>query len=261
MSEPDQNANDAAFQQASALGDEGERLALAGRYADALPVLGEAMRLHWSITGPHPSLILVIATLSNLGFCLGKLQQHRAAVEVLTEAQRLCEPLVQAAFEIDVVRDTMAKTLGGLGHSLALLGEFEPAVAVTTELVRLRRSLFEPGPLQVDFDLGKDLRLFALARARVGVDGESANAAIGESVQIFQQLAQQDGAKYGRELITTYDVLAEVLDLLGRGDEAQKLRGHLVTQYEALAQAMEQAGRGDEAEAIRSYSKGLDAKA
>jgi len=261
MSEPDQNVNDAAFEQATQLGEEGERLALAGRYREAVPVLSEAVRLHRSITGAHPALIGVVAALNNLGFCLSRLKQYEAATRVLREAWQLCEPMAKAAPSVLIVRDFMAKISSTLGFSLAMLGEFEAAVEATRDLIEHRRALFEPGPLPVDFDLGKDLRLFALARARVGVEGERANAAIHEAVVIFQRLAQSEPAQYGRELLTTFDVLAEVLDVVGRVDDAKVVRRHLVSEYEAQARAMEQSGRAQEAAAIRSYSATLAAKA
>jgi tetratricopeptide (TPR) repeat protein len=260
MSELDPSTNEAAYRQAMELGDEGERLALAGNYREAVPILNEAVRLHRSLTGPHPSVVVVAATLNNLGFCLGRLQQHGHAVGALQEAKLLCEPLWKAAQHVEVLRLMMARILGALGYSLAMLGEFEAAVPVTEDLIWLQRSLLPPGPAQIDFDLGKDLRLFALVRARVGVDGEKANAAIGEALLIFQILAQQDAARFMRELITTYDVLAEVLDLLGKRDDAALVRSHLVTEYESLATAMEKAGRHEEAKAIRTYSAALAAK-
>lgn len=260
MSQVDQKANDAAFEQATALGDEGERLALVGRYAEAVPVLHEAMRLHRSITGPHPAVIGVCAALNNLGFCLSRLKQYGPAIGALQEARQLCEPMFKVAPSVLILRDFMAKILGALGFSLAMLGEFEAAVEATQDLIWHRRALFEPGPLQVDFDLGKDLRLYALARARVGVEGEKAYAAICEALVIFQHLVRQDPARYMRELIMTLDIQAEVLDAMGRHDDAKVLRGHLVTEYERQAQAMEQAGRAEEAAAIRSYAATLAEK-
>ncbi len=256
----DQTANDAAFERATALGDEGERLALAGRYAEAVPVLVEAMQQHRSITGQHPAVIGVCAALNNLGFCLSRLKHYGPAIEVLRDARQLCEPMFEAAPSVLILRDFMAKILGGLGFSLAMLGDFDAAVEATKDLVEHRRALFEPGPLQVDFDLGKDLRLFALARARVGVEGEQAHAASSEALVIFQHLVRQDPAQYTRELLTTLDVHAEVLDLVGRHDDAKVVRAYLATEYERQAQAMEQAGRAEEAAAIRSYSATLAVK-
>jgi len=261
MSELDENANDAAFQRATALGDEGERLVLAGRYAEAVPVLNEAVRLHRSITGPHPAVFGVATTLNDLGFCLSRLKQYEAAVRVLQEARRLSEPMAKVASSVVELRELMAKILSALGSSLAMLGEFEATVEATKDLLEYRRSLLEPGALQVDFELGKDLRLFALARARVGVEGEPAHAAISQALAIFQRLVERDAAKHGRELLTTLDVFAEVLDSVGRADDAKAVRGHLVVEYEALAKAIELAGRAHEAAAIRSYSAALAAKA
>lgn len=260
MSDLDQAANDAAFERATALGDEGEALALAGRYAEAVPLLNEAMRLHRTITGPHPAVIGVCAALNNLGFCLSRLKQYGPAVEALREARQLCEPMAKAAPSVLILRDFVAKILGALGFALTVLGDFEAAVEATKDLVWHRRALFEPGPIQVDFDLGKDLRLFALARARVGVEGEQAHAASSEAVVIFQHLVREDPAQFTRELVIALDIHAEVLDLTGQHDDAKVLRAYLAGEYERQAQAMEQAGRADEAAGIRSYAASLAAK-
>jgi len=260
MTQPEPNASEMTLEHALLLGNEGERLAQLGKYQEAVPILKQSMRLHRSLGDGHPSAVALAATLNSLGFCLGRLHQHTLAVGVLGEARQLCEPLLMAAPEIQDLRLLMVRILGALSHSLAVSGEFQSARPVTEQLVNLERSLLTPGELVVDFDLAKDLRLFALVRARLGVEGENANAAISESLVIFQSLVQENAARYARELVTTYDVFVEVLEMLGRHGDAAAVLKHVVEQYEALAQAMEQAGRHEEATAIRNYAAGLTAK-
>jgi len=260
MTQPELTASEVAFEHALLLGNEGERLVQLGKYQEAVPILKESMRLHRSIGVEHPSAVALAATLNNLGLCLGRLHQHTLAVGVLGEARQLCEPLWKAASEIEDLRLLMVRILGALSHSHAVLGEFQAALPVTELLVQLERSLLTPDEAVLDFDLAKDLRLFALVRARVGVDGHHANAAISESLLIFQALVRENAGRYARELVTTYDVFVEVLEMLGRQQDAAVVRNHVVEQYEALAQAMDQAGRQEEATAIRNYAAGLAAK-
>ncbi|HTU60016.1 MAG TPA: hypothetical protein VMF89_16300, partial [Polyangiales bacterium] len=66
MTEAEKSASKLTFEQALAFGNEGERLALLGKYQEAVPVLKESLRLHRSME-PHPSAVALSATLNTLG--------------------------------------------------------------------------------------------------------------------------------------------------------------------------------------------------
>jgi tetratricopeptide (TPR) repeat protein len=237
---------------------EGERLLRLGRYEEALPILNESLRLQRSITDGAPnSAVLLAVRLNNLGFCLQRLKQHRLAVSSLQEARQLCEPLWKADQGNDALRQLMANILGALEFCLAALGEYEEAMPLTELQVRLQRSLTTPGPLVIDVDLAKALRLFASLRTRVSLEGKEAHSAASEALVIFQHLVQQDPELYTHELNMTYEVFAETLAMVGRHEDAAVVRSHVVVEYEARAKKMDQAGRHEDAAALRARQKYL----
>jgi tetratricopeptide (TPR) repeat protein len=117
--------------------------------------------------------------------------------------------------------------LNNLGAMLSALGRREEALAPSQEAVAIYRRLAEANPAAYLPDLARGLWGFASVRVAVGLELEAALAAVEESIELYQRLAEQLPAVFIRDWFSACGTFADVLDGLGRGDEASAVRRQL----------------------------------
>lgn len=205
---------------------QGLRLSEDGQYFAASHAFNMAAELfrHAAQDGSVEAVIQYAAQLNNLGLCLGKLNRYGDAVVHLDGAATIIEDFLP---NNPGLGQYYAATLASLAGALAEIGEFDRAMATTEQVIGFRRSAVEPGPLQVDPELAKALRQHAHVRMVAERELESAFPTATEAASIYQELAAADPSRFNHELYLAYDILAGVLDGLGRRDDAAQMRSWL----------------------------------
>jgi tetratricopeptide (TPR) repeat protein len=206
--------------------DRAAQLFEAGCYVDALVLFQESAHWYRQQAARYPARFEVVLAgeLNNVGLCLGHLGRYEEAASAFREAARICEWYWQddqrlTAFYAAVLT-SLAAVLGELGH-------YQQAMDITHHVVLLRRASTEPGSVAVDPELAKGLRQFAQVRARAGLELDAALPAATEAVTIYEQLVRASPQNFVGGLHATYQVLAGVLDGLGRHHDAARVRAGL----------------------------------
>ncbi|MFN2495602.1 MAG: tetratricopeptide repeat protein [Pseudonocardiaceae bacterium] len=114
-------------------------------------------------------------------------------------------------------------SLNNLGILLSELGRRKEALAPTEEAVTIHRRLAETNPAAYLPNLARELWGFAWVRAAGGLDLPAALAAVQEAIALYQRPAEQIPDAFSRDLLSARYTLADVLDGLGRHDEAAEL--------------------------------------
>ena len=109
-------------------------------------------------------------------------------------------------------------------RDLSNLGRCEEALTATAEAVTIRRRLATVNPAAYEPDLAMSLWTEAWVRVAHQYELPEALTAATESVERYEKLYGQIPAAYVRDLASALGILADVLDGLGRGDEATAVR-------------------------------------
>lgn len=152
------------------------------------------------------------------------MQRYEEAARAFQEAARICEWYWQDDKRLTAF---YAAVLASLAAVLTELGRYEQAMDITNHVVLLRRASSRPGSQAVDSDLAKVLRQFADVRARAGVELDAALPAATEAVTIYEQLVRASPQSFVGGLHAAYQVLADVLDCVGRHQDAARVRAGL----------------------------------
>jgi len=107
------------------------------------------------------------------------------------------------------------------------LGRREEALAPVEEAVEIYRGLVEVNSAAFLPDLAMSLWAFASICVRVERNLPEALQAVAEAIDLYTALVEQLPQAFGGWLWSTYHTLADVLDRLGRTDEAAELRRQL----------------------------------
>lgn len=207
------------------MGGEASELFEAGRFDDALAAYERSAEAARRLVVDDPAQELVLAgELNNVGLCLGKLRRFDRSVVVLEEAVDIFERHWRDDASL---APFYAGCLASLAGALADMGRYDAAIERTRPLVSLRRAATEPGPVAVDPDLAKALRLFAWVRALRGRELDQALSAASEAVVIYGQLAGVAPEAFVGELHLACRIYADVLDGLGQPVEAAEVRARL----------------------------------
>src|SRR5262249_50330650 len=148
--------------------------------------------------------------------------RREEALTATTEAVQIYRRLAQAnpaAYDPD-----LALSLNNLGNRLSGLGRREDALTATTEAVQIYRRLAQANPPAYDPDLAWGRCGFAGVRAAGEVELPEALDAARESVGIYERLAEKLPQAFTGDLQGTLGTLADVLDELGRDEEAGEVR-------------------------------------
>ncbi|MGH4025323.1 MAG: hypothetical protein ACRDRV_12180 [Pseudonocardiaceae bacterium] len=101
------------------------------------------------------------------------------------------------------------------------------ALVATSEAVEIRRRLAGVNPAAFEPDLARGLWGFAWVRSAGQVDVPEALNAAEESVAILERLAERLPQAFTGDLRGALTTLAGLLDVLGRGDDATRVRGRI----------------------------------
>jgi predicted trehalose synthase len=107
------------------------------------------------------------------------------------------------------------------------LGRREEALAASTEAVQIFRRLAGVNPAAFEPDLARGLWSFAWVRAASQVELPEALNAAEESVARYESLAERLPQAFTSDLRGALASLVDVLDALGRSDEAAHVRARI----------------------------------
>jgi tetratricopeptide (TPR) repeat protein len=234
--------NPAAFEPnlAMALTTLGMTLWGLGRLEEALEATTEAVEIRRRLTGVNPAAFEpdLAGTLDNRGAMLSNLGRREEALEATTQAVEIYRRLAgvnPAAIELN-----LAKAIANLAIMLWGQGRWEEALEATTETVEICRRAANTNPAASEPNLARGLWMFALARAAAQVELSQALTAANESVTIYEHLAQRQPEAFASALQGALATLGDVLNGLGRSNEATDIR-HRIDQ---LTTELKTAGRG-----------------
>ncbi|WP_305070080.1 tetratricopeptide repeat protein [Micromonospora sp. HM134] len=207
---------------AASLNNLGIRLAELGRRKQALTPAEEATTIYRRLAQTNPDAYLpnLAASLNNLGK-LGRREQALTPAEVAVHIRRRL-----AQTNPDAHLPDLAESLNNLGIRLAGLGRRE-ALTTTEESVHIRRRLVQTNPDAHLPDLAASLWAYAWISVSVQTNLPQALDSITEAIALYQPLAQQLPQMFGGRLFSAYQTLGDVLDGLGRSEEATDLRKQL----------------------------------
>lgn len=127
----------------------------------------------------------------------------------------------------DAYLPDLATSLTSVGSSLFAMGRREQAIAPAQEIVAIRRRLAGTNPDVHLPDLAMSLWTYATVCADVKQNLPEALKAITEATQLYGSLAKRVPQKFAGQALSAYRTLADVLEGLGRRDEADGLRQQL----------------------------------
>jgi tetratricopeptide (TPR) repeat protein len=159
-----------------------------------------------------------------VGLCLSNLRRYEEAARASQEAARICEWYWQDDKRLSAFYAAVLASLAGV---LGELGRYQQAMEITNHVVLLRRASSPPGSRDVDPELARALRQYAEVRARTGVELDAALPAATEAVTLYEQLVRASPQTSVGGLYAGYETLADVLDGLGRHDDAAHVRAGL----------------------------------
>ncbi|MGH3907241.1 MAG: tetratricopeptide repeat protein [Pseudonocardiaceae bacterium] len=199
-------------------------LADLGRHDEALTAATEAVQIrrrlvHTNPTAYEPNLA---TSLINLGPRLSILGRHDEALTAVTDAVQICRRLVQT--NPTTHEPDLARTLTNLGVDLANLGRRDEALTAITDAVQIYRRLVQTNPTTHEPGLARGLWVFAQVRVANQVELPEAAKAAQESVASYERLTEQLPLAFSNDLHDALATLAEVLDRLGRDEEADRVR-------------------------------------
>ncbi|MEV0900430.1 tetratricopeptide repeat protein [Actinoplanes sp. NPDC049802] len=222
-------ANPAAYlpDLAASLNNLGNRLSALGRRDEALAPSQEAVTIRRQLADTNPAAYLpyLAMALNNLGIWLSALGRRDEALAPSQEAVDLYRQLADAnpaAYLSD-----LAMALNNLGILLSELGRRDEALAPSQEAVDLYRQLADANPAAYLPDLARSLWAYAWVCVNVKANYDQALESVTEAISLYKPLAERVPAVFVGQLLAAYRTLADVLDGLGRADEAADLRRQL----------------------------------
>ncbi|MEV1012516.1 tetratricopeptide repeat protein [Micromonospora sp. NPDC049801] len=212
---------------ADSLTNLGAHLSALGRPEQALAPTEEAVAIGRRLAETNPDAYRphLAASLTNLGTCLsalGRPEQALAAAEAAAVIHRRL-----AEVNPDVYLADLATSLTSVGSILFALGRRERAIAPAEEIVAVRRQLAETNRDTHLPDLAMSLWTYATVCADAKQNLPEALKAITEATQLYGSLAKRMPQKFAGQALSAYRTLADVLEGVGRRDEANGLRQQL----------------------------------
>jgi tetratricopeptide (TPR) repeat protein len=199
--------------------------ALLGDYMAALHTITEAVAVRRQLAEDDPAAVLpgLAGALENLSQRQSQIGHIQAAVDAIEEAVHLHRQL--AAADPTASLPGLAGSLINFAFRLVEQGRPERALAAVEEGAGIFRQLAHTDPAAFRPNLATSL--WAYARVCLDMDADllpSAMSALQEAIDLYRQLSEQRPEAFRGELESAYQVLADVLDRLGRGDEASEIR-------------------------------------
>ncbi|MFY1621570.1 tetratricopeptide repeat protein [Micromonospora sp. WMMD735] len=222
-------ANPAAYlpDLAMSLTNLGVQLSEVGRREEALAAAEEAVAIRRRLAEANPAAYLpdLAISLTNLGTRLSEMGRHQEALALTEEAMGIYPWLAEAnpaAYLPD-----LAMSLTNLGVQLSEVGRREEALAAAEEAVAIRRRLAEANPAAYLPDLAMSLWAYGWVCVTVKANYAEALESVTEAISLYEPLAERLPDVFAGPLVAAYQTLANVLDGLGRAEEATELRRQL----------------------------------
>ncbi|MEV4847449.1 tetratricopeptide repeat protein [Micromonospora matsumotoense] len=205
----------------------GVRLSELGRREEALALSLEAAGIYRRLVEANPAAYLpdLAASLNNLGTMLSGLGRREEALAPSAEGTGIYRRLVEvnpAAY-----LPNLAMSLNNLGIWLSELGRWDEALALSKEAVTIRWRLVEANPAVYLPDFAASSLAYGRVCVNMQANFAEALEAVTEAGTIYKRLTEQLPAVFAERLFAAYQTLADVLDGLGRADEAAELRRQL----------------------------------
>ncbi|MGD9486300.1 tetratricopeptide repeat protein [Streptomyces sp. TRM70308] len=222
-------ADPAAFEPdlAGALSNLGVQLSQAGRWDEGLKAERQAVEIRRRLVADNPAAFEpnLALSLSNLGNRLSEAGQRTEGLAATEEAVVLYRRL--AADNPPAFEPGLARALSNLGIPLAEAGRWDDGLAAAAEAVALYRKLATHHPAAFEPELARSLLAAAMLLATEG-DLPGALLATGEAVELCRSHVAAQPSVLPR-LHAVLTVQANILDVLGREQEAQEIRRWLMT--------------------------------
>ncbi|MBO4161431.1 tetratricopeptide repeat protein [Micromonospora antibiotica] len=222
-------ANPAAYLPALAmsLNNLGTILLGLGRREEALAPSEEGTGIYRRLVEVNPAAYLpaLAMSLNNLGVCLSGLGRREKALALSKEAVMIRRRLAEANPTAYLPDLTMS--VNNLSIRLSELGRWEEALALNEEATVICRRLAEANPAAYLPDLASSSLAYGRLCVTMQANFTEALEAVTEAVNIYERLTEQLPAVFAERLFAAYQTLANVLDGLGRVDEAAELRRQL----------------------------------
>ncbi|MET8042221.1 tetratricopeptide repeat protein [Micromonospora sp. NPDC005215] len=212
---------------AMSLNNLGISLSEVGRRDEALAPAEEAMGIYRRLAEANPAAYLpdLAISLNNLGISLSEVGRRDEALAPAEEAVAIHRRLAEA--NPAAYRADLGASLNSLSIRLSEVGRRDEAVAPAEEAVSIHRRLAEANPTAYLPDLAGSLWRYAWVCVTIDRNLPKALAAVHEAIVLYEGLAEQVPQRFGDDLWSAYRTLADVLNGLGRTDEAIDLRRQL----------------------------------
>ncbi|GIF62224.1 hypothetical protein Ais01nite_02590 [Asanoa ishikariensis] len=205
----------------------GRHLSEAGRGEQALAPAEEAARIYRRLaeTNPDAYLSAFLGSLITLCSSLMKLGQRGQALARAMEADSLRRRLAETNPDTDLPE--LAQSLSNLRVCLMRLDEPEQALASAEEATGIWRRLAQGNPDAHLPNLAMSLWTYAATCVNVQANLPQALDSILEALDLYGSLRQRQPRTFAARLFVAHQTLADVLDGLGRTDEALDVRRQL----------------------------------
>ncbi|MEV5321701.1 tetratricopeptide repeat protein [Streptomyces sp. NPDC052687] len=212
---------------AGALSNLGNRLAEAGRWDEGLNAERQAVKIRRRLVVDNPAAFEpdLALSLSNLGNRLAEVGQRAEGLAATEEAVVIYRRL--AADDPPAFAPGLARALSNLGIPLAEAGRWDDGLAAEAEAVALYRELSIYQPAAFEPELARSLLAAALLLVAEG-DLPEALLATGQAVELYRSHVAAKPSVLPR-LHAVLTLQANILDDLGREQEAQEIRRWLMT--------------------------------
>ncbi|WFE25426.1 tetratricopeptide repeat protein [Solwaraspora sp. WMMD791] len=212
---------------AASLNNLGNILSELGRREQALAPAEEATGIYRRLAVANPDAYLpnLAASLNNLGNRLSELGRREQALAPAEEAVTIRRRLAVA--NPDAYLPNLAASLNNLGNILSELGRREQALAPAEEATGIYRRLAVANPDAYLPNLAMSLWAYGWVCVNVKANYAEALESVTEAISLYEPLVSQLPQMFAGQLFSAYRTLADVLDGLGRTEEAAELRQQL----------------------------------
>ncbi|GGT73797.1 hypothetical protein GCM10010207_84290 [Streptomyces atratus] len=214
---------------ADLLSNLGQYLVDAGRAEEALAVITASSTIYQRLAEADPTVFALdcARSLQALGEQLNVMERWEESVAVTEKAVEAHGHLVENTPDDPAALAGLAGTLTNFAAGLWQVGRVEEALSGTDVAVSLYLRLTEDGSPTYRPELARSLWWSAMIREDVKRQLPDALEIVGASITIYEQLCEAEPEAFAPKLRTAYLVAANILDSLGRTQEAAGLRHSL----------------------------------
>ncbi|HEY3479946.1 MAG TPA: tetratricopeptide repeat protein, partial [Streptomyces sp.] len=197
---------------------------VAGRHTEALSIGNQATGIYRRLAKANPDAHEpnLARALNNLAIWYGALGQHADALIAIEEGIDIFRRLAET--NPDVHAPGLAISLDTLATAYIAVGRYGEALTSGEQAIGMYRQLVQATPDAYEPDLAMALATTAKALLGQAADLLRALRTATEATNIYARWAERLPDAYGDRLRSTRSILADVLEALGRTQEAADLR-------------------------------------